>query len=251
VNANGPKLSRLKIQPEIEETAIVLVGHFGPEQFHPLWFAANDLMGDAEAKTAQVEGVGPIVTRFTTAAASVTVIVEQNRFLVGAPVFLETAFDLVLNTFERALPGQAISAFGINRTVHFDAGSSDWRNKVGRQLAPFEPWGAFGERIASFNRESDPLRTGGVLSLHMRSPRAKTEPKGNTSVRVEPSGRMPTTGIFMQVTDHYDVEQDNQTALAACTLLRAEWDRSVQFCDSIINHVMGMALAAKSEGATG
>ena len=95
-------MSRFKIQPEREETAVVFVGQFAPEQFHPQWFAANELIGAADAKNATVYGVTPTVTRFE--ISSMTITVEQKRFMVAASVFSEAAFDLTLNVFETVLP---------------------------------------------------------------------------------------------------------------------------------------------------
>lgn len=241
----GGPVANLRIQPESEETAIVLVGPFNPDQYQPQWFAANGLIGHEEAKEIELDAVSKAVTKFTIPSSSITVVVERNRFVVGAPVFLESAFDLVLNTFERVLPGQSLTSFGINRTVHFETGSMEIRNKVGYELAPLTPWGKFGDKIAAINQENDIARMGGMLSLHLKIPREKSEPKGGSSVRVEPSSRLNTSGIFMLVNDHFDIEKDNQSAQSACTSLRANWETSLNFCNSCIDQVMSLVESAK------
>ncbi|WP_020697722.1 hypothetical protein [Reyranella massiliensis] len=230
-------MSRLTIQPEVEDTTIVFLGSFGPDQFQPHWFSANDLIGEAEAKQAQIDVVSRVATRFRITTNDITVMVEENRFSVSAPVFVESAFDLILNTFERVLPGQNISALGINRTVHFDAGSNDSRTRVGKRLAPPQEWGSLGDLILKDNESGDPTKTGGMVSLSMR--RTRSDSSGSVTARIEPSVRLPFTGIFLSINDHFDIK-DSMNAKAACFMLREQWEGSRGLAHSIIEHIMVM-----------
>ena len=234
-------MSRLTIQPDVEDTTIVFIGSFGPEQFQPRWFSANDLIGEAEAKQAQVDVVSQVATRFRIATTDMTVMVEENRFSVSVPVFVDSAFDLILNTFERVLPGQSISALGINKTVHFDAGSNDARTRVGKMLAPPQQWGSFGDLIMKDNESGDPTKIGGMVSLSMR--RTRSDGSGTVTARIEPSVKLPLTGIYLTINDHFDIK-DNMNAKAACLTLREQWEDSRSLAHSIIDHVMVMCKEA-------
>lgn len=52
---------------------------------------------------------------------------------------------------------------------------------------------------------------------------------------------MQTPSAFLAINDHFDIEAGKDSALAACILLRERWEASLEFCDSVINHIMQMA----------
>ena len=58
--------------------------------------------------------------------------------------------DLVVRVFKERLPHTPLEAFAINRRVHFRVRSLAERDRIGRTLAPVEPWsrGAVGVRLS-------------------------------------------------------------------------------------------------------
>ena len=52
--------------------------------------------------------------------------------------------DLMARVFRERLPHTPLKALGLNRHAHFRVGSPAERDRIGRTLAPVEPWGALG-----------------------------------------------------------------------------------------------------------
>ncbi len=54
----------LPLETTMDTVSIVLVGSFNPAIFQPMWFAANELIGRADAENAEVAVVHPDITQF-------------------------------------------------------------------------------------------------------------------------------------------------------------------------------------------
>src|ERR1700677_1725949 len=104
--------------------------------------------------------------------------------------------DLASRIFGDLLPHTPIGQLGINRSVHFNAGTQTERNRIGRLLAPLEPWGSWGaEMIDTETVESNC----GLRALTIIQQGRKDRKFGHIQTTVEPSliisqGR---TGIYM------------------------------------------------------
>ena len=128
---------------------------------------------------------------------------------------------------------------GINRTVHFRLGGMAERDRIGRALAPVEPWGRWGLELGSDGEH------GGMTSLTMSQISPADRPQGGRiNVKVEPSSRIGDgrSGIFVEVNDHYAADgSDTGGSLQLMGFLDRDFDRSIRRSDEIIDHIMSLA----------
>jgi hypothetical protein len=147
-------------------------------------------------------------------------------------------YDFFVKCFQ-FLPETPINALGINREVHFDAGSPSAWDAIGDVLAPKEFWG-------DFVRAGD-RKLGGLRSLTMEqafvSPQGRRQrldgKEGSIQVRVEPSVPVPN-GVFVAVNDHYEplATDGLSNGRLASELVASRWDASIQYAESLIDRVM-------------
>ncbi len=236
-----PKLSlaapAMKITPEIDNASIVLLGRFNPAIFQPWWFAKNGIIGEQEAFEAEIEIIHPELCKFQTEYFFVQA--ERNRFMVrsnSGP--LELIKDFALKTFTDFLTYTPIGILGINRSVHFDAGSNEARIALGKKLAPWEPWG---EWARSFEGE-DTEEQGGMLNLTMRQNRSKKEGlKGYVRAKIQPSSELSgNSGVFMDINNHYDVVglEEAVGCSKVMYVLEHQWNKAMGHAEFIINQIM-------------
>lgn len=147
--------------------------------------------------------------------------------------------DLVLRVFKEHLTHTPTRSMGINRTVHFRVADSAERDRIGRALAPIEPWGRWGLELGSDGEY------GGMTSLTMSQIRPKGRPQGGRiNVKVEPSTRIGDgrSGIFIEVNDHYAVDDaDTGGSAQLMGFLDKDFDTSIRRSDEIIDHIMSLA----------
>ena len=170
----------MRINPEISETSIVLVGSFTPAIFTPAWFVLHGLLPKGTDEIAKLEVAHPQVTSFSAERLILNVIPERFSVeTVQAPDV--RVLDLVVRTFKEHLNHTPLKTFGINRSVHFRVRSPAERDRIGRMLVPVEPWGAWGEELGLDGTH------GGMTSLTMSQIDPKGRPKGGRiNVKVEP-----------------------------------------------------------------
>lgn len=232
----------MRIKPTSDRVTIVLLGQFVPALFQPAWFALHKMLGSKEAESANVEVIHPEITKFKVDQFELTVVPE--RFAVTSsddhPIHIK---DLVISCFATVLPQTPIKSMGINRDVHFDTGDFEVRDRVGSRLAPKEPWGAWGKQILDAPREPLAAR-GGMVSLVMQQGERPDGLKGRISAKVQPSGVIKDTGIFVAVNDHFDVQPENddkEDASRAVAILEKHWDTSLERAAWIIDQLMALA----------
>jgi hypothetical protein len=68
----------MRIEPEIGGCSVVLLGHFNPRIFFPLWFAQNKIVSETEANQAEINVVHPQIT--SARIGKVQILVELGRF---------------------------------------------------------------------------------------------------------------------------------------------------------------------------
>lgn len=224
------------IEPEISGVSVVCAGNLNPKIFTPDWFARHELISAADADEAKVEIVHPQITIFT--AGQWQVNVDTDRLSVtttkGPDIQLH---DLVVRTFKELLPHTPLRALGINRNVHFSVITRAARDEIGRKLAPWEPWGLWGEKFKS----DDDAKRGGMQSLSMIQVGVDERPKGHVQVKVEPSRRIKgNVGIYMEVNDHYEIAdaEKSQGSLEVISLLEKNFDASIRRSENIIDQIM-------------
>jgi hypothetical protein len=234
-----------KILPEKDTTAIVVVGPFTPKMFHPLWFEARGLMGRQEASEAEISLVHDDLTQFRTTRMLVDV--QAGRFMVTTDISPDDVRDLVLQIFTLFLAGVPVTAVGINRGVHFDVGPPNIQHKIGLELAPPAPWGAWGQKMATLGADGS---RSGMLSLRMQQFRPEGQPAGYVQVRVEASELLKKTGktgIFMDINNHYDIRHnppEGGDASGAMVTLSEQWSQANACAEEIINQIMDLAKLA-------
>ncbi len=226
----------MRIEPEISAVSVVLLGSFNPAIFTPAWFGLQGLLPRAAVESAELGVAHASVTEF--AAEWLKLGVRPDRFAAEtsqAPLIRVS--DLVVRTFRELLPHTPIEALGINREVHFRVLSVAERDRIGRKLAPTEPWGDWGRLI-----EPDGAH-GGMTSLTMRQQRVEGRPPEDTiNVTVEPSVRLGSTGVFVRVNDHYTAHGNgHEGGSVLIERLEGEFEESRERSESLIDQVMSLA----------
>lgn len=191
------------VEPEFEDTSIVVLGDFNPPIFNPDWLARNEIVGSQAADNSKVEITHPELSQFRVGDLELTI--DRQRFQVltrAAPVI--RLLDLVLKVFNDALPHTPMRMFGINRSVHFKVQSEELRNSIRRLLAPPAPWGEWAREIET---GTGPLR-GGMISLSMQAVAKAHGFLRKTTATVQPSALITNAaGIFVGVNDHFQSEE--------------------------------------------
>lgn len=227
----------MRIEPEISGVAIVMVGHFNPAIFAPAWFALHGLLPEKVAESAKLQVAHDQVTSFS--ADWLTLQVTPDRFSAETEQSpCVRLSDLVTRVFKEYLPHTPAMRLGINRSVHFKVKSIDERIRIGRILAPVQPWGQWGERI---EQGSEP---GGLRSLTMTQvapgERAGTD---RINVTVEPSARIAEgrLGIYVNVNDHFEIDAtEPRSAERLMELLDRKFDASLKHSEAIIDEIMSL-----------
>lgn len=212
-------------KPEIEGIGIVLVGAFNPQIFQPAWFAAENLIREEEAQSANVGLVHRQVTSFSLDWMHLQVTDEQFSATTIQNAFYEPLRDLVLGVF-RLLRHTPVRMMGLNRDCHFRMESEEKWHTFGHRLTPKEPW------IGT-------LEQPGMRSLTMEGVRPDNL-KGYIRVRVEPSARV-YPGVFININDHYQVM--DMEAVRGCDeiidILDHEWKASLDRSERMVSTLLG------------
>lgn len=228
----------MRIEPELSTVSCVLLGSFNPAIFHPAWFVVNGLLNRTEIDAADIKLVHREIAAFSTEWLDLQV--EPTRFI---SVTQEAPFirllDLVTGTFDEYLSHTPLKMLGINRSVHFSVDDEGTRNRIGKMLAPHEPWGEWGKMIEGGTRE----KRGGLRSLTMEQRDLVDREKGFILVKVGPSSIVKSEiGIFVEINDHYEVTDTDrsQGTQAIMEILKRQFDTSIKRSEWIIDQVMGL-----------
>ena len=227
----------MRTEPEIDGVSVIFVGNFNPAIFTPAWFALHGLLPENVADSADLAVAHQQGTMFS--ADWLRLEVTPDQFLVEtvqAPHI--RVHDLVVRVFKEHLHHTPLTAFGINRNVHFQVESLAVRDQLGRTLAPVEPWGDWGRELGLDGEH------GGMTSLTMSQIDPEGRPVGGRiNVKVEPSirvgkGRM---GIYVAVNDHYAIDNSIPgTAGRLMDLFETNFAASLRRSEQIIDHIMSL-----------
>ena len=223
----------MRIEPELSEVDVIVLGTFSPALFTPAWFVLHGLLPEGAADSAEVEIIHPLVTEFTFDWLHLKVTAEHFSAETSQAPHVRVR-DLVVRVFKERLPHTPWKAFGINRRVHFRVRNPAEQDRIGRTLAPVEPWGRWRRALGPDGEH------GGMTSLTM----SQIDPPGRASggrinVTVEPSIRIgdPRSGVYVGVNDHYPIDEASPTT----GILEENFDASLERSDDIIDHVMSLA----------
>ena len=229
----------MRIEPEISGVTVTMLGKFNPAILTPAWFALHDLLPQSAADSANLRVAHQEITAFSTDWLRLEVTTGSFAAETRQAPNIRLR-DLVVSVFKRHLFHTPLRAFGINRLVHFQVSSIAARDRLGRTLAPVEPWGAWTLDLGSTGEH------GGMTSLTMTQidPEGRP-PGGRINVKVEPSklighGRL---GVFIEVNDHYTIDDTSPKAGERLVgLLEDNFDSSLSRSDGIIDHLMSLAV---------
>ena len=228
----------MRIEPEIAGVSLVMLGHFNPAIFTPAWFGWNELLPEKTVKIADTKIVHPEIAIFE--ADWLNLHVQPESFKINTPQAPYVRLrDLAVRIFREHLLHTPLNAMGINREVHFSVRSFDERDRLGRLLAPVEPWGDWGQKLEPDGRHV------GMTSLTMRQVNPEGRPPGEQiNVTVEPSNRIGQgrLGVYARVNDHYTIENvESQMGTSNIVeLLEENFDESLRRADQIIDHIMSL-----------
>lgn len=228
----------MRIVPEIGSASVVLVGNFNPAIFTPAWFELHELLPTKAAENANLQIAQGQLTVFSTDWFQLQVTTE--RFVVETSQAPHVRLcDLVVPIFKIHLPHSPLSALGINFSVHFQVRDSAARDRIGRSLAPVDPWGVWSDKIG-LNGDQ-----GGMSSLTMSGANPEGRAEGHRiNVTVESSNRVGQgrLGVYVAINDHYAVDSDSPRAgQHLIGLLEANFTRSLNRSTEIVDQIMSLA----------
>lgn len=230
----------MRIEPEISGVSIVLLGQFNPAIFTPAWFAMHGILPKSVEANAKLQIAHPQVTVFASDWLQLEVATDRFRVETLQAPYIRLR-DLVVRVFKEHLHHTPVNAFGINRDVHFQVSSVAARDRIGRTLAPVEPWGDWKHSLGSGGQH------GGMTSLTMSQVDPEGRPKGGRlNVTVEPSNRIGhgRAGVYVRVNDHYSIDDSGPGALERLMeLFEADFEASLKRSDILIDHIMSMAVS--------
>jgi hypothetical protein len=234
----------MRIEPEVSDITIVLRGAFNPSIFQPFWLVSNDILTQEQGDDAKINIIHPEATEFLIPDLF-SLHVDLTTFTINrteAPLI--DASDLTVKIFSELLPHTPIGQVGINRSVHFSVGSLDERTRIGKLLAPTDPWGDWGTELSGVASRIKLDQSGGLRSLTMLQPQPSDRQFGHIQATLEPSiliggGR---SGIFMLINDHYQIENPGkpESAEEIIGVLSSHFDDSVRRSESIIDQIMAL-----------
>ena len=233
----------MRIEPEISGLAVVLLGDFNPAIFTPAWFTLHGLLPRA-ADSADLKVAHRQVAEFSIDWLRLQV--TSDRFAANTEQAPHVRVkDLVMRVFKEHLSHTPLRAMGINRSVDFRVGGLAERDRIGRTLAPVEPWGRWAAELGVDGEQ------GGMTSLTMCQVSPTGRPRGGSvNVKVEPSRRIGQgrSGIFVEVNDHYVADSgDTGGSSQLMEFLDRQFDTSIRRADEIIDHMMSLAQAREGE----
>ena len=231
----------MRIRLEMDTVSVVVVGNFNPAIFTPAWFALHELLPEGAATSAELGVAHPEITQFESDWLNLQV--TAGRFVVQttqAPYI--RVCDLAIRVFKEHLPHTPLRTFGINREVHFCVGSTAERDRIGRALAPVQPWGTWGQRLGASGEQ------GGMTSLTMTQVAIEGRPSNDQiNVTVEPSRLVgdDRLGVYVRVNDHHTAGGTDGPRVSGrlMEVLEKNFDSSLVWCENIIDHIMSLAEA--------
>ena len=228
----------MRIEPEIGGVTVVLLGEFTPSILTPAWFALHGLLQPSVAETADLRVAKKELTAFQVDWLLLHASAERLQVEALQPPYVQVC-DLIARVFKEQLPNSPIRGLGINRHVHFPVRGYDQYDRIGKKLAPVEPWGSLGEKLGLHQEH------GGMTSLTMSQLKPEGRPMGGQiNITVQPSVRIGEgrIGVYVGINDHFDIDSaSNKNAKHAMHLLETEFDTSLARGDQIVDQIMSIA----------
>lgn len=186
---------------------IIALGSFNPAIFSPLWMRSNEVIDVDDGSEPKVEIIHEQVAQFS--ISDIDFSVELERFAIKSEVH---DHNILLDIFNKIFPEKLsytpLRSIGLNFYDHIDLGSFERRNKLGRILAPIEPWMPWTE---DFDNPDENLN-GGMSKLNMKKSRSAPPCEEYSLVTIEPSARpnLKKKGVFILLNNHFGYVKDHK-----------------------------------------
>jgi hypothetical protein len=204
--------------------SVVFLGSFNPVIFQPAWFMRHGLIRDDD-ESIEMEAVTQPVTAWAQPPLRIAVQPERCEFSATDEVASFGALnDLAQGAFS-LLSHVPLTAFGINRFVHFQMESEDAWHALGFSLFQPDPWAGV-------------LDDARMRTVQVQSKRID-DGDGAMIVTVQPSAQF-THAVFVSTNDHHDVNKDATDAEEAMTRFAQVFERSLAHSEQIIDRVRGL-----------
>ncbi len=208
-----------------EGVAIVLVGSFNPAIFQPRWIADQGLMRPEEGENAEIKTIARNLSDFSTDWFHLQVVQERLQFESTSPAHFNPLRDLAASLIE-LLPHTPVTALGMNRSYHFETGSTEEWHNFGHLLAPKEHWNKV-------------LSGPGLRSMIMEGKRPVNV--GSTiRIKIEPSARF-AEGIYIHINEEFRPDGDTG-ALWARSRLIDHWESMLEYSNLVVEHFRDVRL---------
>lgn len=211
---------------KLAESSVVFLGAFNPAIYQPAWFVQHELIAENPDGT-ELDVASPQVTAFRSDWLRLLVQLDRLEFHASDEVTSpKLLLDLVLSVFD-LLPHVPISAFGINRSVHFGVESREAFDAIGYHLFSRDAWqGAL----------DDPrMRTVQIEQRHGDM----EKPEWITTVTVQPSGQDPQA-VFVAVNDHFPFYDGSLDGIETTAKLVEVFDDRLAAAAALIDHVRAL-----------
>lgn len=219
--------------------SIVFIGKFNPPIFSPAWLGKIGLISDAEIELARNTIIHQEIAQFSIESFDITVVPNRFFMRISQEPFIQIV-DNIGDIFGKALPHTPLNRMGINYEVIFNLENYEQRHKLGRKLAPIEPWGDFGKRLETGKAETN----GGLFHLSMQEKRPNEELyQGWRLVEIEPINSPGDSCVSIKINDHFQNIKENDVAgaLPMIGLLNSKFDSSIQAAKKIVAEFMQFA----------
>ncbi|MEE1951356.1 hypothetical protein V0R48_20485 [Pseudomonas alcaligenes] len=221
----------MRLNPEIQEVTLVLVGNFSPAAMTPAWMSHYELISEQEATGAEVTVVHPEATQYKLDWAEIYI--DQNRVQIKtAQAPWVRISDFAVRLLRDVLPSTPVKAFGINRSAHYPTSPAQ-QNHIGEKLAPREFWGEWGKSL-----HNEKKQLSGLVSIRMRQGEGFDDrEEGSLDLIVQASSALKPGAIAITANDHFEVGE-HHSALPAAELIERVFENSIRRSDSIMSTVI-------------
>lgn len=231
---------------------IVLLGKFAPDSFLPRNLAEAKVISQKSAELATLVALVPRQTvhfKLNWSELEVTTSRIIIRSLEAPHIRIS---DFVLKALGEMAPDSTVTQFGINVDCHYDLGSVDARNELGRRIAPPEAWGTWGKSLMeSMDGEvkGTPLQ-GGMKAIVMKLPfvnskglagwrditlTASTEVKGLGGVLFRSNHHHQLKPLDFDDSEEAEPAYDSKTTALMLSALSSSFEKSIEDAISIFD----------------
>jgi hypothetical protein len=127
------------VEPDRQSFAIVVLGDFNPSIFQPMWFSANELLPEEEAREAEISVIHKAIASFSVGKLQIQV--DESRLGLTTVESSQGPIlrDLAIGTLS-ILEHTPLKAIGINRDMVFQCESEEVWHAIGHHMAPKSDW---------------------------------------------------------------------------------------------------------------